>query len=64
MSHITNPAPEFTPSGQLRLGVFFQGVNSGTVWKTPEAGSQTDFESFRQAHPDRGARDILRLFPR
>jgi FMN-dependent oxidoreductase (nitrilotriacetate monooxygenase family) len=33
---------------QLRLGVFFQGVNSNTVWKTPEAGSQTDFESFRR----------------
>lgn len=33
---------------QLRLGVFFQGVNSSTVWKTPEAGSQTDFESFRR----------------
>lgn len=24
----------FQPSGQLQLGVFFQGVNSGTVWKT------------------------------
>lgn len=33
---------------QLRLGVFFQGVNSSTIWKTPEAGSQTDFESFRR----------------
>lgn len=33
---------------QLRLGVFFQGVNSSTVWKTPEAGSQTDYESFRR----------------
>lgn len=32
----------------IRLGVFFQGVNSNTVWKTPEAGSQTDFESFRR----------------
>ena len=36
------------PKNQLRLGVFFQGVNSSTVWKTPEAGSQTDFESFRR----------------
>ncbi|GAA1497157.1 NtaA/DmoA family FMN-dependent monooxygenase [Paeniglutamicibacter kerguelensis] len=36
------------PKNLLRLGVFFQGVNSGTVWKTPEAGSQTDFESFRR----------------
>jgi FMN-dependent oxidoreductase (nitrilotriacetate monooxygenase family) len=44
----TNPAREFTPSGQLRLGVFFQGVNSGTIWKTAESGSQTDFESFRR----------------
>ena len=32
MSHISHPAAEFTPSGQLQLGVFFQGVNSGTVW--------------------------------
>jgi len=38
----------FVPSGQLQLGVFFQGVNSGTVWKAPESGSQTDFESFRR----------------
>lgn len=37
----------FVPSGQIQLGIFFQGVNSGTVWKSPEAGSQTDFESFR-----------------
>ena len=44
MSHTT----EFTPSGQLQLGVFFQGVNSGTVWKAPASGSQTDFESFRR----------------
>ena len=38
----------FAPSGQLQLGIFFQGVNSGTVWKAPESGSQTDFESFRR----------------
>src|SRR3954471_11062065 len=38
----------FTPSGQIQFGVFFQGVNSGTVWKSPESGSQTDFESFRR----------------
>jgi FMN-dependent oxidoreductase (nitrilotriacetate monooxygenase family) len=38
----------FRPSGKLQLGVFFQGVNSGTVWKAPESGSQTDFESFRR----------------
>ena len=53
MSHSTHPAAEFTPSGftpsgQLQLGVFFQGVNSGTVWKSAESGSQTDFESFRR----------------
>jgi FMN-dependent oxidoreductase (nitrilotriacetate monooxygenase family) len=48
VSPITNPAREFTPSGQLRLGVFFQGVNSGTIWKSAESGSQTDFESFRR----------------
>ena len=48
MSHISHPAAEFTPSGQLQLGVFFQGVNSGTVWKSAESGSQTDFESFRR----------------
>jgi FMN-dependent oxidoreductase (nitrilotriacetate monooxygenase family) len=38
----------FVPSGPLQLGVFFQGVNSGTIWKSPESGSQTDFESFRR----------------
>ncbi|MHA7279829.1 NtaA/DmoA family FMN-dependent monooxygenase [Arthrobacter sp. MDT2-2] len=38
----------FTPSGTLQLGVFFQGVNSGTIWKATESGSQTDFESFRR----------------
>lgn len=37
----------FVPSGQLQFGVFFQGVNSGTVWKAAESGSQTDFDSFR-----------------
>jgi FMN-dependent oxidoreductase (nitrilotriacetate monooxygenase family) len=38
----------FVPSGQLQLGVFFQGVNSGTIWKSQDSGSQTDFESFRR----------------
>ena len=38
---------EFTPSGQLQFGLFFQGVNAGTVWKSEEAGSTIDFESFR-----------------
>ncbi|AGF72252.1 LLM class flavin-dependent oxidoreductase [Corynebacterium halotolerans] len=39
---------DFTPSGVLQFGCFFQGVNAGTVWKSPESGSQIDFESFRQ----------------
>lgn len=38
----------FVPSGQLQLGVFFQGVNSGTIWKSQDSGSQTDSESFRR----------------
>lgn len=38
----------FTPTGTLQFGVFFQGVNSGTIWKAAESGSQTDFESFRR----------------
>ncbi|MDN4643831.1 NtaA/DmoA family FMN-dependent monooxygenase [Arthrobacter sp. PsM3] len=46
MTHTTNPDRAFTPSGQLRLGVFFQSVNSGTIWKSADSGSQTDFESF------------------
>ncbi|RJT74727.1 LLM class flavin-dependent oxidoreductase [Arthrobacter cheniae] len=37
-----------TPTGELQFGVFFQGVNSGTIWKAAESGSQTDFESFRR----------------
>ncbi len=32
----------------IQFGVFFQGVNSSTVWNVPESGSQTDFESFRR----------------
>ncbi len=39
---------DFTPSGQLQFGAFFQGVNTGTVWKSPESGSQIAFESFRK----------------
>lgn len=38
--------PEHTPTGQLRLGVFFQGVNSSTVWRLPESGDQVAWESF------------------
>lgn len=37
-----------TTPRQLQFGVFFQGVNSGTVWKLPQSGSQTDFDSFRR----------------
>ncbi|WP_262106200.1 NtaA/DmoA family FMN-dependent monooxygenase [Arthrobacter sp. Marseille-P9274] len=37
-----------TTPRRLQFGVFFQGVNSGTIWKLPESGSQTDFESFRR----------------
>ncbi|MBF6672949.1 LLM class flavin-dependent oxidoreductase [Glutamicibacter sp. FBE19] len=33
---------------QLRFGVFFQGVNSSTIWRSQVSGSQTDFASFRQ----------------
>ncbi|MGQ3383866.1 MULTISPECIES: LLM class flavin-dependent oxidoreductase [Glutamicibacter] len=33
---------------QLRFGVFFQGVNSSTIWRSEASGSQTDFSSFRQ----------------
>ncbi len=33
---------------QLRFGVFFQGVNSGTIWRSAESGSQTDVESFKR----------------
>lgn len=39
---------DFTPSGQLQFGAFFQGVNTGTIWKSPESGSQIAFESFRK----------------
>lgn len=39
---------DFTPSGLLQLGCFFQGVNVGTIWKSEESGSQIAFESFRQ----------------
>lgn len=38
----------FRPSGRLQFGVFFQGVNSGTIWKSEDSGSQTDFETFRR----------------
>ncbi len=34
--------------GKIQFGVFFQGVNHTTVWRDPDSGSQTDFESFRR----------------
>jgi len=46
--HTRAKSDVFVPSGQIQFGVFFQGVNSGTIWKAPESGSQTDFESFRR----------------
>lgn len=36
------------PRNQIQFGVFFQGVNSTTIWTEPESGSQTAFESFRR----------------
>jgi FMN-dependent oxidoreductase (nitrilotriacetate monooxygenase family) len=44
---MANPTPA-PGARQLQFGIFFQGVNSGTVWKLPESGSQTDFQSFRR----------------
>ena len=35
-----------TPTRQLHLAAFLQGVNHTTVWSDPAAGSQTDFASF------------------
>ncbi|GAB2735970.1 NtaA/DmoA family FMN-dependent monooxygenase [Arthrobacter bambusae] len=35
-------------NGKIQFGVFFQGVNHTTVWRAPQSGSQTDFESFRR----------------
>lgn len=37
------------PRRRIHFGVFFQGVNFGTIWSDPErSGSQHDFESFRR----------------
>ncbi|MEE1619691.1 LLM class flavin-dependent oxidoreductase [Brachybacterium sp. J153] len=38
--------PAHTPTGQLSFGVFFQGVNSSTIWRLPESGDQVARESF------------------
>lgn len=40
--------PAHTPTGQLAFGVFFQGVNSSTIWRLPESGDQLAWESFEQ----------------
>lgn len=40
--------PEHTPTGTVQLGVFFQGVNSSTVWKLPSSGDQVAWESFER----------------
>lgn len=40
--------PAHTPTGKIQLGVFFQGVNSSTVWKLPASGDQVAWESFER----------------
>lgn len=35
-------------SRRIQFGVFFQGVNFGTIWSDERSGSQYDFESFRR----------------
>jgi alkanesulfonate monooxygenase SsuD/methylene tetrahydromethanopterin reductase-like flavin-dependent oxidoreductase (luciferase family) len=37
-----------TTSRRIQFGVFFQGVNFGTIWSSDRSGSQYDFESFRR----------------
>ena len=41
-------AEGFRPSGVLRFGVFVHGVNPDVVWRSPEAGSQVAFETYRR----------------
>ena len=36
------------PARRIQFGVFFQGVNFGTIWSDDKSGSQHDFETFRQ----------------
>lgn len=40
--------PDHTPTGTIRFGVFFQGVNSSTIWRLPESGDQVAWESFER----------------
>ncbi|VXB68559.1 LLM class flavin-dependent oxidoreductase [Pseudoclavibacter sp. 8L] len=44
----TRPASGAAEAGQIQFGVFFQGVNSTTIWSSERSGSQTEFESFRR----------------
>lgn len=37
-----------TTSRRIQFGVFFQGVNFGTIWSSDRSGSQYDFETFRR----------------
>lgn len=46
---------------EFGFGVFFQAVNSSTVWNTPESGSQTDFDSFRRL-AETAERGLFRAF--
>jgi alkanesulfonate monooxygenase SsuD/methylene tetrahydromethanopterin reductase-like flavin-dependent oxidoreductase (luciferase family) len=51
-AHIGNG---FVPSGQLQLGIFFQGVNSGTVWKSAGIRIADGLRVLPPHRPDRGA---------
>lgn len=42
------PTADQNRTGRIGFGVFFQGVNFGTIWNHESSGSQTDFESFRR----------------
>jgi FMN-dependent oxidoreductase (nitrilotriacetate monooxygenase family) len=43
-----DPADVPRPHAQVHFGVFFQGVNSTTIWTEPDSGSQISPESYRQ----------------
>jgi len=44
----TDPADVPRPGARLHFGVFFQGVNSTTIWSSPDSGSQISPLSYRQ----------------
>ncbi len=44
----TDPTDVPRPQATLHFGVFFQGVNHGTIWTDPTSGSQIAPESYRQ----------------